>query len=100
MLEAESAAQSANELHYASPNRAAAPLLSEELLSDEAIYPRPEVLARCSYFNIKDMDSKRMVNVGWRRVMDAWYALSGQVNNGTKEPIGEIQNPSVVPVPN
>jgi spermidine/putrescine transport system substrate-binding protein len=80
MLEARSAAASANFLRYASPNQAATEFIEADLLADETINPRPEVLAKCSYFNLKDVESKRMVNVGWRRVMNAWYERSGQTS--------------------
>jgi len=81
MLEAKSAAKSSNDLHYASPNKAAAPFLSQELLSDAALYPQPEILAKCQYFKLSDIESKRMINFGWRRVQEAWQERSGQVSN-------------------
>ena len=86
MLEANSAAASSNFAHYASPNLAAKPFIDAALLADETIYPRPEVLAKCSYFKLRDVDSQRMVNSGWRRVTEAWLERSGQVSNSAGEP--------------
>ena len=86
MLEAKSAAASTNFLHYASPNRAAIPHIAPEVLADETVYPRPEVLAKCRYFKLRNVDSQREVNKGWRRVQEAWLARSGQVSGETNVP--------------
>lgn len=86
MLEPKSAAASANFLRYASPNKSAAPFIAPELLADETINPRPEVLAKCQYFQLKDLESIRMVNTGWRRVMEAWSLQSGQASGKDLEP--------------
>ncbi len=80
MLEAKSAASSANYLRYASPNKEAAQFIDADLLADETINPRPEVLAKCRYFKLRDIDSLRMVHTGWRRVWDAWLQRTQQVD--------------------
>jgi spermidine/putrescine transport system substrate-binding protein len=80
MLEAKSAAASSNFLRYASPNKAAAPFIEKDLLEDETIYPRPELLAKCRYFKLRDVNSQRALNIGWQRVTEAWMARSGQVH--------------------
>lgn len=81
MIEAKSAAASANFLSYASPNKAAVEFINPELLADETINPRQEVLDKCRYFQLRDVDSARKVNEGWRRVQDAWMEKSGQALN-------------------
>jgi spermidine/putrescine transport system substrate-binding protein len=86
MLEAKSAAASANFSHYASPNLAAKPYIDAELLADKIINPPADVLAKCNYFKLKSVDSQREVNKGWRRVQEAWLARSGQVSNDTVAP--------------
>ncbi len=91
MLEAKSAASSTNFLHYASPNRAANEFIDPAVLADETIYPRPDVLAKCHYFKLKSVDSQKEVNIGWRRLQEAWLSRSGQVSNdvdGTAAPMG------------
>lgn len=86
MIEAKSAAASANFLSYASPNKAAVEFINPELLADETINPRQEVLDKCRYFQLRDVDSARMVNVGWRRVQEAWQEKSGQALNAHDTP--------------
>ena len=66
--------------------KSAAPFIAPELLADETINPRPEVLAKCQYFQLKDLESIRMVNTGWRRVMEAWSLQSGQASGKDLEP--------------
>jgi hypothetical protein len=48
--------------------------------------PRPEVLAKCRYFKLRNVDSQREVKKGWRRVQEAWRARSGQVSGETNVP--------------
>jgi len=78
MLEAKSAAASTNFAHYASPNLAARPFIDAELLADETIHPRPEVLAKCRYFKLRDLESQRLVNAGWRRVQESLQVTSNE----------------------
>ena len=87
MLEAKSAAASSNFAHYASPNKAAAAFVSEDLLANPTIYPSDEVLAKCSFFQLKNIDSQREVNKGWRRVQEAWEARSGQASDAVRDPL-------------
>ncbi len=49
MLSAEVGAQLSDWNYYASPNAAAEELLDEEFLSDPAVYPPAEVLAKLQY---------------------------------------------------
>lgn len=86
MLEAKSAAASSNFAHYASPNRAAPPYIDKELLADTTINPNDEVLAKCNFFKLKNVDSLRELNKGWRRVQEAWQVRSGQASDGTGDP--------------
>lgn len=46
----ENAARNAQTLYYATPNRAAEALLSEELRNNPGVYPPAEVLARCERY--------------------------------------------------
>ena len=47
---------------------------------------RAEVLAKCQYFKLRNVDSQREVNTGWRRVQEAWLSRSGQVSDDHAEP--------------
>ena len=96
MLEAKSAAATANFLRYASPNRAATPFISADLLADETINPRPEILKKCQYFQLKNLESIRMVNTGWRRVKEASSVLSGQAASDDPDILDEkdVKNPN------
>jgi spermidine/putrescine transport system substrate-binding protein len=87
MLEAKIAAASANFLRYASPNKAAFPYIDSNLLNDETINPKPAILAKCEFFNLKNLDSLRMVNVGWRRVQEAWQGRNGQASNAAPDEV-------------
>lgn len=49
MTTPKNSALSAKELSYASPNRAALPLIDKTLLNDPALYPGPELMAKCSF---------------------------------------------------
>ena len=100
MLEAKSAAQSANEFHFASPNKAARPFLAKELLEDAAIYPRQDILDKCQYFALRSVDSLKEINIGWGRVQEAWLARSGQVFNEEATPAGPGAAPQAAPLPN
>ena len=94
MLEARSAAASSNFAHYASPNLAAEAYIDPALLANETIYPRAEVLAKCQYFKLRNVDSQREVNTGWRRVQEAWLSRSGQVSDDHAEPPGPGADPA------
>lgn len=72
MLEARSAAASSNFAHYASPNMAAVPFIDADLINNRTINPVPEVLAKCRYFKLRNVDGQNWVNGGWRRVQEAW----------------------------
>jgi spermidine/putrescine transport system substrate-binding protein len=68
MMEAETAAASSNFLRYASPNKAAEPLLEKSLLEDATVYPSPELLARCRSMPVWSLDEQRAMNEGWKLV--------------------------------
>jgi spermidine/putrescine transport system substrate-binding protein len=73
MLEAKTAAKTANCFRYASPNKAAVEFIDAALLADPTIYPSPEILAKCSYFKLRNIDSQRALNTGWRKVQETWH---------------------------
>ena len=104
MLEARSAAATSNFLRYASPNKKAVPLIDADLLADRTIYPPQDLLDKCRYFALTDVDSKRMLNVGWRRVKEEWMSHGGTASGETEtddpadEPAEEeTVNPSQAP---
>lgn len=49
MSRPEISAQSATELNYASPNRAALPFMDKTLLENLSLYPGPEIIEKCSF---------------------------------------------------
>lgn len=89
MLEAKSAAKSSNFLSYASPNKAAAEFIDAELLADKTINPSPEVLAKCSFFKLRNIDSQRALNTGWRKVQEAWNERTMRASNEATPPLAE-----------
>jgi len=54
----------ASELWYATPNRAAAKLMSPEVLQSPAVYPPPAVTARCEFIQ-KETEGARAVQALW-----------------------------------
>ena len=94
MLEAKSAAASSNFAHYASPNRAASPYIDKALLADTTINPHEDVLAKCSFFKLKNVDSQRELNKGWRRVQEAWQVRSGQASDVPGDPLEPGSTPA------
>lgn len=49
MTRPEISALSAAELNYASPNRAALPMIDKKLLENQSLYPGPELIGKCSF---------------------------------------------------
>lgn len=70
MADAKVAAQSSNELWYATPNLAAYndSALNEELRNDETIYPTSDVMNRCEFLVDGDKKRIRTLNSGWDTV--------------------------------
>jgi len=62
LLIPEIAAQNAEYLCYATPNEAALPLLSKELLADTRLFPPREVLDRCEFYSKPDAARLRIYN--------------------------------------
>lgn len=67
LLEAEIAAGNANHVRYASPNAAARPFLSAELLENPAVYPPPEVLEKCDRLRDRGAEIVKIEKI-WREV--------------------------------
>lgn len=61
ILDAEIAAECANENWSASPNLAAKPFLDTELLEDPAVYPAPEVLDRCEFLDREKLEMTKEI---------------------------------------
>lgn len=70
MAEAEVAAQSSNDLWYATPNLAAFKheALNEELRNDSTIYPNLDVMKRCEFLDDGDESRIRVLNGIWDQV--------------------------------
>ncbi|MFV1994799.1 MAG: PotD/PotF family extracellular solute-binding protein, partial [Verrucomicrobiales bacterium] len=71
MLDAENAAANSNYTWYASPNKAAEPCISEDLLGDETIYPSAQVLERCEFLAFPSLEREQLMNRAWLRVRKA-----------------------------
>ncbi len=70
MADARIAAESSNELWYATPNLAALnhPALNAELKADTTIYPEDVVVQKCTFLEEVDDYRVRSLNKGWDRV--------------------------------
>lgn len=66
----EVAAANSNGLWCASVNRAARPLISEEVLADPTIYLDEEVLARCQFDTQTTPERQLLVNQGLKKIFD------------------------------
>jgi len=62
MLEPSVAARNANHLYFATPNMQAITLMAGELRRDHALFPAPDVLARCAFFIKPDTSLQRYYN--------------------------------------
>ena len=71
MLRADVAAANANFTWYATPNKEASSLLSEDLRDDQTINPPEDVRARCFFFEKPDARREELLNAAWGRVQDA-----------------------------
>jgi spermidine/putrescine transport system substrate-binding protein len=67
LLDPAVAAMNAKKVNYATPNMAARSLLPPQMLSDESIYPRPEVLKRCEWLKNRGAEIEKIERV-WRVV--------------------------------
>lgn len=63
----EVAARNANFVRYATPNAGARAKLDRELLDDPAVYPSPEVMARCEWLQDRGPDIAKIERL-WREV--------------------------------
>jgi spermidine/putrescine transport system substrate-binding protein len=77
MIEAEAAAASANYAWSASPNSAAAPLVTEDVAGDPRITPSREVLERCYFLPALDQVRVRVTDAFWVEVMKAVASRDG-----------------------
>ena len=71
MLRKDSAAMNANFTWYGTTNRAAVPLIDEELLADETINPPEEIRSLCQFYYVPDANRDLLLNKAWSRVVDA-----------------------------
>jgi spermidine/putrescine transport system substrate-binding protein len=67
LLDPAVAAMNAEKVNYATPNLAAKSLLPPQMLADESIYPRPEVLKRCEWLKNRGAEIEKIEKV-WRVV--------------------------------
>jgi len=67
LLDPAVAAMNAEKVNYATPNMAAKSLLPPQMLADESIYPRPEVLKRCEWLKNRGEEIEKIERV-WRVV--------------------------------
>jgi len=67
LLRPEVGARLAEFVRYATHNRAALPLLDDEITSDESIYPPPEVRARLQLAQARSHEQTRVENRIWTR---------------------------------
>jgi spermidine/putrescine transport system substrate-binding protein len=70
-LEAKVAATIAEELWYATPNRAALALLPEAYLEDHAIFPGMEIIKRCEPALNLGKAGTRLRDQVWQKVLDS-----------------------------
>ncbi len=71
MLRKESAAMNANFTWYGTTNRAAVPLLEEDLLADKTINPPDEIRSLCQFYYVPDDNRDLLLNAAWSKVIDA-----------------------------
>lgn len=69
MMEPEPVARATNYVYYASGNLAAQEFVEEEIMSDPAIYPTPEVMDRLFITVPYDARTQRMVTRSWTRIV-------------------------------
>jgi spermidine/putrescine-binding protein len=70
LLREEVGAAISNAICYASPNQAAYPMIDPRILANPAVYPPPEVEARCEF--VRDLgDVTRMYDAAWQAVKTA-----------------------------
>lgn len=63
MTTPETSALSANELNYASPNRAALPMIDKAVLNNRTLYPGPELMEKCSFVRFSPETEKYVKEV-------------------------------------
>jgi spermidine/putrescine-binding protein len=97
MTEAAHAAASSNTLHYASPNKAALPLINEELLLDRTVYPSDETQARCTQCPVWSMEQERKMNQEWRLIQEAAKANKKEAEAQAQAESTQPPNPAAAP---
>jgi len=68
MLRPEVNASIASELWYATPNKAATPLMDQEVVESPSVYPSPEVMARCEFFTETGEVAVSIINKVWTKL--------------------------------
>lgn len=70
MLSPQSAARTANGLHYSSPNSAARPLIDSSLLGNPGLYPDDRLLEKCRFVRFSP-ESHPLVKQGVQRMIES-----------------------------
>lgn len=86
------AAQNANYLWYATPNKAAKPLLSEELVDDKSVNPPPKVMDRCALHARPSLARIEIMNRGMKKIFDWSRTETAQTAEAEAEAEGEEKN--------
>lgn len=79
------AAQNANYLWYATPNKAAKSLLSKDLMDDDSVNPPQDVLDRCALHARPSLARIKIMNRGMREIFDWSRAESARVEEAESE---------------
>lgn len=83
MMKAEMAAECANFAWFPSPNKAAYPLLSDDLVADEELFPREEVLSRCAFSDMSTLvDREQILNDRMNELLSLQKNLKGAGGEG------------------
>jgi len=67
LLAPEVAVKNAEHVHYATPNRSALSLLSDDMRQDESVYPPPATLDRCAWLQNRGAEIEKIESL-WREV--------------------------------
>ena len=80
MISAEVAAATSNSLRSATPNDAAFPLIDRSIVDNPAIYPPPELLAKCRFIRPESKDLETKINRGLKRIYDQVRLSSQEIS--------------------
>ncbi|MFT5105714.1 MAG: spermidine/putrescine transport system substrate-binding protein [Pseudoalteromonas tetraodonis] len=86
MLEAKVAAANTNYTYYASPNKAALPYISTEILEDKSIYPSAEVREKCRYYAKEGAELAELQNRAWHKIQLQRQSRINTARVGSDEP--------------